>query len=161
MATDRTAAPLFGKWPRHLRRLFRAAPLIATVAETGAPATTGTTGSTTCRPVRRWMRSSCTAAGQVGIVLGAGKARRVRNIRALVAAVVMALFTASCSPLMTDVSSLSSDAMHGRDNRQWGSTRAQNYLIGQLKTFAIGLDSSRRVTTRSSSRSRPGPTSSR
>jgi len=40
MATDRTAAPLFGKWPRHLRRLFRAAPLIATVAETGAPATT-------------------------------------------------------------------------------------------------------------------------
>jgi hypothetical protein len=45
--------------------------------------------------------------------------------------------------LLTDVSVLSSDAMQGRDNATVGSTRAQNYLIGQLKTFAIGLDSSR------------------
>jgi hypothetical protein len=45
--------------------------------------------------------------------------------------------------LRTDVSMLSSDEMQGRDNATVGSTLAQNYLIGQLKTFAIGLDSSR------------------
>jgi len=55
----------------------------------------------------------------------------------------VALITSACSWLQIDVSVLSSDAMQGRDNATVGSTRAQNYLIARLKTFAIGLNLSR------------------
>jgi len=80
---------------------------------------------------------------ETGALATAGKARVMRSMRVVVAVVVIALFIASCSPLLTDVAVLSSDAMQGRNNATVGSTRAQTYLIDQLKTFAIGLDSSR------------------
>jgi hypothetical protein len=51
--------------------------------------------------------------------------------------------TGTASRLVDDVSALASDAKRGRDNGTAGSTRAQEYLIGQLETFADGLDPSR------------------
>ena len=45
----------------------------------------------------------------------------MQSMRVVAAAVVIALFIASCSPLVRDVSVLSSDAMQGRDNATVGS----------------------------------------
>src|SRR5436305_782749 len=44
--------------------------------------------------------------------------------------------------LRGDVSAIASDATDGRDNGTAGSALAQSYLIGQLKQFAQGLDTS-------------------
>jgi hypothetical protein len=47
------------------------------------------------------------------------------------------------SGLETDVQALAGDATQGRDNNTPGSLLAQRYLISQLKTFAVGLNTSR------------------
>jgi hypothetical protein len=45
--------------------------------------------------------------------------------------------------LELDLQALASDATQGRDNATPGSSLAQRYLISQLKTFAVGLNTSR------------------
>jgi len=46
------------------------------------------------------------------------------------------------SGLEVDVQALASDATQGRDNDTPGSLLAQRYLIGQLKSFTVGLNTS-------------------
>jgi hypothetical protein len=80
---------------------------------------------------------------------------RPRVVFVLAAALIPALFgTASALPteaingqgnrsgLEQDVGFLASDALQGRDNQTAGSTLAQNYLIDQLRHYAVGANTS-------------------
>ena len=74
--------------------------------------------------------------------------RRVRHGAAIGVAIALiaampALADSTTSRQQRDIGVLASDALGGRDNGTFGSVFAQQYIINELKPFAVGLDSSR------------------
>ena len=63
-----------------------------------------------------------------------------RGVRRAIAAAVSLGLLAACSPLESDVRSLASDDLGGRNNGTAGSVKAQDYIIDRLDDFAVGID---------------------
>jgi Peptidase family M28 len=63
-----------------------------------------------------------------------------RGARCVVAVAVSVGLLAGCNRTESDVRSLASDALGGRNNGTPGSVAAQDYIIGRLDDFAVGID---------------------